>query len=88
MISEQELEDMMQNDVTEADQIRIEPIPEPVSLAVLERGHILKTMLWAGGNKALAARTLGITIKTLYTRLHEYGYTDIRHVERRTHGAS
>ena len=85
MISEQELEDLMENDVTEADQIRLAPAPS--SLAEMERIHILATMEWATGNKARAARQLGITIKTLYTRLHAYGYTDIRHQERRTNGA-
>lgn len=85
-MSEQELEDLMQNETNEADQIRLAPAPS--SLAEMERIHILATMDWAAGNKARAARQLGVTIKTLYTRLHEYGYANIRHVERRTHGAS
>jgi DNA-binding NtrC family response regulator len=43
------------------------------SLAAVEREHILKVLAETGGNKAKAARLLGITKKTLYMKLHQYG---------------
>lgn len=39
----------------------------------LEKRYILKALLHFGGNKTQAANALGITIKTLYNKLHEYG---------------
>ncbi len=39
----------------------------------LEKRYILKALLHYGGNKTQAALGLGITIKTLYNKLHEYG---------------
>jgi DNA-binding NtrC family response regulator len=45
----------------------------PRSLAAIERDHILKVLHETGDNKAKAARILGITKKTLYTKLREYG---------------
>jgi two-component system response regulator HydG len=39
----------------------------------VEKSHILKALNHFGGNKTRAAHSLGITIKTLYNKLHEYG---------------
>lgn len=39
----------------------------------LERRYILKALNFFEGNKTQAANALGITIKTLYNKLHEYG---------------
>jgi DNA-binding NtrC family response regulator len=39
----------------------------------IEREVILRTLALAGGNKAKAARMLGIGLKTLYRRLEDYG---------------
>ena len=39
----------------------------------LEKRYILKALAHYGGNKTQAAQGLGITIKTLYNKLHEYG---------------
>jgi two-component system response regulator HydG len=39
----------------------------------LEKRYILKALMHFGGNKTQAANALGITIKTLYNKLHEYG---------------
>jgi len=39
----------------------------------LEKRYILKALNYFEGNKTQAANALGITIKTLYNKLHEYG---------------
>ena len=44
-----------------------------VPLYDLEKRYILKALMHYGGNKTQAAQGLGITIKTLYNKLHEYG---------------
>ena len=44
-----------------------------VSLAEVERRYTLRVMEAVGGNKTLAARLLGITRKTLYRKLEDYG---------------
>lgn len=44
-----------------------------VPLYELEKRYILKALAHYGGNKTQAAHGLGITIKTLYNKLHEYG---------------
>ena len=52
---------------------------EPVvfsSLKKVERDHIVWTLYNTGGNKALAARMLGISRKSLYDRLAEHGLGD------------
>ena len=44
-----------------------------MSLDELERHHILRILSYHHGNKTKAAQTLGVTIKTLYNKLHRYG---------------
>ncbi len=44
-----------------------------LSLHELEKRYILKALGYFDGNKTQAANALGITIKTLYNKLHEYG---------------
>ncbi len=46
---------------------------EEVCLHELEKKHILATLDHLGGNKTRAAKSLGITVKTLYNKLHSYG---------------
>lgn len=44
-----------------------------MTLHELEKRYILKALAHYDGNKTQAANALGITIKTLYNKLHEYG---------------
>jgi two-component system response regulator HydG len=44
-----------------------------LSLYELEKRYIIKALNYFDGNKTQAANALGITIKTLYNKLHEYG---------------
>ncbi len=44
-----------------------------LTLHELERRYILSALKHFDGNKTQAAQALGITIKTLYNKLHEYG---------------
>jgi two-component system response regulator HydG len=46
---------------------------ELVPLAEVERRYVLRVMEAVGGNKTSAATILGVTRKTLYRKLEEYG---------------
>ena len=50
-------------------------VPVGTSLAESERSLICATLDRCGGNKTRAAEVLGVSLKTLYNRLHEYGTT-------------
>jgi two-component system, NtrC family, response regulator HydG len=47
--------------------------PEGLSLETLERELILQALEMAGGNKSQAARLLGLTRRTLYSRMEKHG---------------
>ncbi len=49
---------------------------QAVTLADVERAHILKTLRQLQGNKTQTARVLGITVKTLRAKLRSYGISD------------
>jgi DNA-binding NtrC family response regulator len=50
---------------------------ELVSLAEVERRYVLRVLEAAGGNKTSAAHILGVTRKTLYRKLEEYGAAEV-----------
>jgi len=51
--------------------------PEPThALSSLERAHIMKVIAESGGNKARAARQLGLSRRALYRRLERHGLAD------------
>lgn len=65
-----DLPEHIRNPETEADSIEYDP---GMTVHELEKRYILKALQHFGGNKTQAANALGITIKTLYNKLHEYG---------------
>jgi len=52
---------------------RVLEIPVGTPIAEVERALILATLDHYWGNKRKAAEELGISLKTLYLRLHRYG---------------
>ena len=51
---------------------------ELVPLAEIERRYVLRVLESVGGNKTLAAQILGVTRKTLYRKLEEYGASEAK----------
>lgn len=64
-------------------EVKVEEVVAPVkyvefTLFDLEKRHIIDTLGHLGGNKTRAAKALGITVKTLYNKLHSYGLIEAR----------
>jgi transcriptional regulator with PAS, ATPase and Fis domain len=47
--------------------------PQPLTLDLIERQHILRVLAEINGNRERAAAILGISSRTLYRKLREYG---------------
>ncbi len=59
-------------------EVKIELKFEERALHDLEKTHILATLDHLAGNKTRAAKSLGITVKTLYNKLHSYGMIETK----------
>lgn len=47
--------------------------PKVQTLEEVEMAHLMSTLKLFNGNKTKTAKALGITIKTLYNKLHRHG---------------
>jgi DNA-binding NtrC family response regulator len=66
-----------------AQEVKVEKVEvkaqyQEVTLFDLEKKHIIDTLDHLSGNKTRAAKALGITVKTLYNKLHSYGLIEAR----------
>ena len=52
-----------------------------MTLDELERRHICMTLDHLSGNKTKTAKVLGITVKTLYNKLHSYGLIEAKEAQ-------
>jgi len=66
-------QEVVKNEPTSAEKFYLVDYEPSISLAELERQYILQALTYFKCNKTQVANALGITIKTLYNKLHEYG---------------
>ncbi|MFN8177383.1 MAG: sigma-54 dependent transcriptional regulator [bacterium] len=55
--------------------VRVEESDESLSLSEMERRAVERALRESGGNRRLAAKTLGISERTLYRRIKDFGMT-------------
>ncbi len=77
-VDENHLPELKREEVKQ--EVKVEVKFEEVALHDLEKKHILATLDHLSGNKTRAAKSLGITVKTLYNKLHSYGLIEAREV--------
>jgi transcriptional regulator with PAS, ATPase and Fis domain len=65
--------DLPENVINPESKIMSDDYDPTITLYNLEKAYIIKALNHFEGNKTQAANALGITIKTLYNKLHEYG---------------
>ena len=76
-ITEADLPGSIRNPNANRKDLKSSELPSPtMPLEELEKLHILRCLEHFEGNKTRAAQSLGITIKTLYNKLHRYGILD------------
>jgi DNA-binding NtrC family response regulator len=57
---------------------RMPSLPDDIpTLAEVERRHILRTLAQCGYNRTHAAKVLGLSIRGLRIKLHEYHLSDL-----------
>jgi transcriptional regulator of acetoin/glycerol metabolism len=56
--------------------------PPPAPLIEIERAHIVRTLSQVRGNKAVAARLLGVSRRALYRQLERHGLHTAVHLVR------
>lgn len=71
-----QVSDLPENIVKPENKLSIGQYDPTVTLHELEKRYIVEALRHFEGNKTQAANALGITIKTLYNKLHEYGEFD------------
>lgn len=60
------------------EKVEVKASYQEFTLFDLEKKHIIDTLDHLSGNKTRAAKALGITVKTLYNKLHSYGLIEAR----------
>lgn len=73
IITPKDLPDFVKNPESK---FMLEDYDPAITIHDLEKRYIIKALNHFDGNKTQAANALGITIKTLYNKLHEYGEFD------------
>ncbi len=71
--SEIKLEDIPLTMRTPKSRVELTDFSAEMPLEDVEKCHILRALAYNRGNKTKTAQILGITIKTLYNKLHRYG---------------